>query len=269
VQFDFGQNWLDFSEKALSNNKATQAKADFKNLMIDIPLTEKSFLDIGFGQGLSLLSAVEIGAKVVGCDINPKCTEVLKQNIKYFPKAVNANIKTFTGSILDNPTIEKLRKDEPDGQGCYDVVHSWGALHHTGNMKRAIINAASLVKHDGILVLALYNRHWSSPIWLAIKWIYCKSPEFVQRVMILALYPIIWFAKLMITGKSPREQTRGMDFFHNVIDWVGGYPYEYADTRTIQYFIEDLGFKLIKINPSTVPTGCNEFIFTKTRKSIK
>jgi 2-polyprenyl-6-hydroxyphenyl methylase/3-demethylubiquinone-9 3-methyltransferase len=87
--------------------------------------------------------------------------------------------------------------------------------------------------------------------------------------MILALYPIIWFAKLMITGKSPREQTRGMDFFHNVIDWVGGYPYEYADTRTIQYFIEDLGFKLIKINPSTVPTGCNEFIFTKTRKSIK
>ena len=107
--FDFGQNWLNFSEKALSNDRVIQAKTDFQKLMSDIPLQDKSFLDIGFGQGLSILCAVEIGAKVVGCDINPKCSEVLKQNFKYFPKAANTNIKTFTGSILDNSTIEKLQ----------------------------------------------------------------------------------------------------------------------------------------------------------------
>lgn len=262
--FDFGQNWLEFSEKALSNDRVIQAKTDFCCLMKEVPFKDKSFLDIGFGQGLSLLCAVEMGAKVVGCDINPKCAEALKQNLKFFPEIAGKNIQTIIGSILDSSTVEKLCKSTPDGNRCYDIVHSWGALHHTGNMKLAIMNAAGLVKDGGNFVLSFYNRHWSSPIWLMIKWFYCKSAKWIQRVMITLLYPIIWFAKLLITKKNPKEQARGMDFFYDVIDWVGGYPYEYADTKTIQHFVENLGFKLVKTVPATVPTGCNEFVFKKT-----
>ncbi len=263
MQFEFGQNWLEFSEKALSNDRVIQAKNDFCCLMKEVPFKDKSFLDIGFGQGLSLLCAVEMGAKVVGCDIDPKCTEALKLNLKFFPRVVNTNIKTINGSILDNSTIEKLRKSEPNGHGYYDIVHSWGVLHHTGNMKLAIINAASLVKHGGNLVLALYNRHWSSSIWLIIKWFYCRSAKWTQKALVALLYPVIWFAKLLVTGKNPKEQSRGMDFFYNIIDWVGGYPYEYASILEIDNLLTQLGFRCIKKIPAKVPTGCNEFVFRK------
>ena len=93
--FDFGQNWLEFSEKALSNDRVIQAKTDFCCLMKEVTFKDKSFLDIGFGQGLSLLCAVEMGAKVVGCDINPKCAEALKQNLKFFPEIAGKNIQTI------------------------------------------------------------------------------------------------------------------------------------------------------------------------------
>ncbi len=52
VWFDFGQNWLEFSKKALSNDRVIQAKTDFCCLMKEVPFNDKSFLDIGFGQGL-------------------------------------------------------------------------------------------------------------------------------------------------------------------------------------------------------------------------
>lgn len=261
MQFDFGQNWYEFSEKALTSERVLQAKSDFACLMEGITLQDKTFLDIGFGQGLSLLAATTMGAKTVGCEISPKCVDVLKRNLLFFPEIAGSNIPTIIGSILEGSTIEELRKSAPDGDGRYDIVHSWGVLHHTGNMKLAIKNAAELVRHGGVLVLALYNRHWSSPIWLVIKWLYCTSPKWIQRGMIVLLYPVIWIAKLLVAGENPKKQSRGMDFFYNVIDWVGGYPYEYASILEIEDFLSKLGFRCIRKNPAQVPTGCNEFVF--------
>ena len=92
---------------------------------------------------------------------------------------------------------------------------------------------------------------------------YCKSPRWLQQLLICALYPIIWVAKLLITGKNPKDKERGMDFFYDVVDWVGGYPYEYASVGELESICRRLGLTLLGVRPAGVPTGCNELVFVK------
>ena len=262
MQFDFGENWLEFSQHALTPEKVAQAKQDFSKLIRGIDLPNRSFLDIGFGQGLTLLAASEMGASVTGNDINPKCFQALDQNVQFFPSVSLSEMPIVIGSILDNSVVDELMEKSPGRKG-YDIVHSWGVLHHTGDMNKAVQNTALMVRPGGHLILALYNRHWSSPTWLIIKWLYGKSPPLIRKAILIALFPIIYGAKFIVTGKNPKEQSRGMDFYYDVVDWVGGYPYEYASIGEVESFVEQMGFKKIKSILAQVPTGCNEFIFEK------
>jgi len=261
--FDFGRNWQAFSLHSLNTQKVDAATSDFLELMRVIKLEDASFLDIGFGQGLSLLCATEAGARTVGLDINPLCAEVINENRRFFPNLSTKPIPTVVGSILDQTTLERIRTISPDSSQTYDIVHAWGVLHHTGNMTAAMLNAASLVKPDGFLVIAIYNRHWSSPIWRMIKRLYCLSPDLIKKIIIYSLYPIIWIAKFLVTGKPPSQKSRGMDFFYDVIDWIGGYPYEYATVSEVKSMMEHMGFDCLRAMPAQVPTGCNEFIFRR------
>jgi 2-polyprenyl-6-hydroxyphenyl methylase/3-demethylubiquinone-9 3-methyltransferase len=263
MQFDFGQNWADFSEHAITPERIAQARADFATLMEGIDLADHTFLDIGFGQGFGLLTAATMGAGTLGCDIDPECGEVLSRNRQLFPELAGKSIDVIIGSILDDEVVRRLRAHPAFGRDGFDVVHSWGVLHHTGDMRRAIGNAGSLVRAGGHFVIAIYNRHWSSQAWLWIKWGYCKSPRWVQKLMIAGLYPIIWLAKFLLTGENPKDKERGMDFFYDVVDWVGGYPYEYASIEEIEEMCRPLGLELVDARRANVPTGCNEFVFIK------
>lgn len=256
--FDFGENWSEFSTQALTAERLDQARADFGRLMADVPLAGRTFLDIGFGQGLGLLNAASTGARVYGCDINPKCAAVLRANLRHFP-GLSGPPEVTVGSILDEAVVTHLRAAGPPAG--FDVVQSWGVLHHTGDMCAAIARAASLVAPSGYFVIALYNRHWSSALWRAIKWTYVHSPRWLQRLLVAVFYPVIYLAKWLVVGKSPKQQERGMDFYYDVVDWVGGYPYEYATRDEVVAQVEALGFTLMKLVPARVPTGCNEFVF--------
>ena len=109
-QFDFGQNWAEFSRNAATPERAAQARSQFLSLMGGIELKGKSFLDIGFGQGFSLLSAHALGARAAGCDINPKCHEVIERNRVLFPDAGTDPIPLRVGSILDDSVVVALRE---------------------------------------------------------------------------------------------------------------------------------------------------------------
>jgi hypothetical protein len=67
------------------------------------------------------------------------------------------------------------------------------------------------------------------------------------------MYPVIYLAKWIVTGSNPRNQLRGMDFYFDVIDWVGGYPYEYASRDEVLTMVEPMGFTCSRVNsePST------------------
>jgi 2-polyprenyl-6-hydroxyphenyl methylase/3-demethylubiquinone-9 3-methyltransferase len=162
------------------------------------------------------------------------------------------------GSILDEKLVEDLERN-----GGFDIVHSWGVLHHTGDMRKAIHQACRLVNQGGYFVCAIYRSHWSSPLWRLVKRGYNTLPRFLQPVLVILLYPVIFAAKWVATGSWPLRQRRGMDFYHNVVDWVGGYPYEYATVAQIEAIMSREGLVLKRVIPSNVPTGCNEFVFYK------
>jgi 2-polyprenyl-3-methyl-5-hydroxy-6-metoxy-1,4-benzoquinol methylase len=265
-QFDFGENWREFSRNALDVQKVTQASNGFHKLLAGVELRGATFLDIGFGQGLGLLNAASVGALPVGCDINAKCVEVLEANRRFFPELLGA-IPTVVGSILDDNVVQQLRELSPTRN--YSIVHSWGALHHTGDMQQAIANAAKLVKPKGYLIIAIYNRHWSSLAWLAIKRAYVGGPLWLKKLEVAVLTPVIYLAKFIVTARNPMREERGMDFRYDVIDWVGGYPYEYASQEDVIETVGKLGFDLVRCHAARVPTGCNEFIFrNKSEVSI-
>ena len=160
IRFTFGKNWQSYSKTSLTPERIEQARRAFHNLVYGIDLHNKTFIDIGYGQGLSLIIAAEMGAKVLGIDVdrdNVEALRMIKQIIGY-PES----IKTCNVSILDDRFIEENR-------GRYDIVHSWGVLHHTGNMMRAIVNACALVADGGHFICAIYNRHWTSPVWKIIS----------------------------------------------------------------------------------------------------
>ncbi len=263
MPFHFGKNCREFSQAALCAERVAQAQAGFEVLTEGLPLEGRAFLDIGFGQGLGLLIARKHGARVVGCDINATCREALEQSATFFDGDPTSGIPVTIGSILDYETVSALEEASPNGDGRYDIVHSWGVLHHTGDMRRALDHASQLVGAHGYFVIAIYNRHWTSPLWRCIKWFYCVSPTFLQKTMIALFFPVIWMAKLLVTGKNPTRKSRGMSFFFDVIDWVGGYPYEYGSIAEISALVEGLGFRAVRAKEAGVPTGCNEIIFQR------
>lgn len=268
-QFDFGKNWKSFSESALTPERVDRARSDFRDLMEEVPLMGRSFLDIGFGQGLALCLAQESEARVYGSELNHDCIEALRLTARFFSGIDIQSIPTVIGSILDDASFEALRQLPPVIEaGGFDIVHSWGVLHHTGAMADATQRAASLVRSGGHLVIAIYNRHWSSPMWYFVKRAFVTSPAVIQRIFIAFFCPLIFVAKAAVTRRNPLMKERGMDFYRDVIDWIGGYPYEYASVGEIKAMVESFGFKLERIILAAVPTGCNQFVFRRAMGTI-
>jgi 2-polyprenyl-6-hydroxyphenyl methylase/3-demethylubiquinone-9 3-methyltransferase len=142
-------------------------------------------------------------------------------------------------------------------------------------MAEAIRRAAALVAHRGELALALYRRTWLCPFWkLEKRWYAGASPRSQEwaRGAYLSLFKLAY----ALTGRnfhdhvSRYKSSRGMDFFHDVHDWLGGYPYESASRSEIESLISGLGFRA-RIAPrqwhrplGLLGSGCDEYVYTKT-----
>ena len=254
--FRFGQNWKAYALNALSENQVEQSRNALAALLGQNDLTGKTFMDIGSGSGLHAVAASLLGAsEIYALDIDPDCIEVTNYTIQRFLNQSN-HIHVQRASILDTDTITKLPK--------VDIVYSWGVLHHTGKMYPAIQNASALVKDQGHFVIAIYNRHVTSPAWSVIKRSYNLASPVVRRMMYYLFYGVIYVAKWASTRKNPLRKDRGMDFGYDVVDWIGGFPYEYASIDEMVTFVTRLGFKLERAIPARVGTGCNEFVFVKS-----
>ncbi|MDH5507198.1 MAG: 50S ribosomal protein L11 methyltransferase [Anaerolineae bacterium] len=249
--FEFGENWESYS-KELDESRLQAAQQSLEDLLGAGALQNRSFLDIGCGSGLFSVSAVRLGAgPVVGLDVDPVSVKVSRQNAQRW-LGDDHPITVHELSVLDAAQLDTL--------GLFDIVYAWGSLHHTGNMARAIQLASQRVKPGGTFVVAIYNRHFTSPIWVPIKRFYNALGPSGQRLLIWVFTPLIFFAKWLVTFRNPLKMGRGMEFMHNIIDWLGGYPYEYASIPEMQTQLQALGLTVERALPAAVPTGCNEFV---------
>ena len=260
-RFGFGRNWEAFSAR-IDSTVFDTAQTSIRKMLEVENLSGKRVLDIGCGSGLFSLAARELGAAVVSFDYDPtsvSTTRALQE--RYRPGDTGWIIEQ--GSVLDRRYLEHL--------GQFDVVYSWGVLHHTGAMWTAIENAASHVKPGGRFFVAIYNDQGrASTRWLKIKKLYNALPG-PLRWLVLIPAAIRLRGPMLVRGllhgnpfKPFREygRERGMSHWHDVVDWVGGLPFEVATPEEIFRFLRERGFKLDALKTCGGGRGCNEFVAT-------
>ena len=263
-RFKFGTNWASFLDK-VDNNRINLAEQSLKKSLKLDSLDGMTFIDVGCGSGLFSLVARKLGATVFSFDYDPEsvwCTQNLKN--KYFPN--DPAWKIEEGSILDHEYVKSL--------GQFDIVYSWGVLHHTGAMWSAISNFTGLVADNGTCLLAIYNdQGLGSKLWYLTKRIYNKLPSKLNSLILVPSLIRLWgptTIRDIVKGHPGRtwknyakESFRGMSAWHDVVDWVGGYPFEVAKPdEIISFFIKEK-FVLVGLKTCGGGHGCNEFVLKK------
>jgi len=261
-RFEFGANWRRFL-KTLDDERIDNAERSMRELLDSDSLAGKSFVDAGSGSGLFSLCARRLGARVHSFDYDPQsvgCTAELRR--RYFPDDPEWIVDE--GSALDPEYLKSL--------GQFDCVYSWGVLHHTGSMWEALDNVAPLVAPGGKLVLSIYNDQGPrSGRWLALKRFYNRSPSILRGPILAAsAVNLFWrrtlkdFLRLRpFESWRSEAQGRGMSAWHDIVDWVGGYPFEVAKPEEILRFYRERGFNLVGLTTVGGSLGCNEFVFEK------
>ena len=230
ARFAFGRNWERFAV-GIDEPRVKSAVAALQGLLQEESLTGKRFLDAGCGSGLSALAAVELGAEVHSFDFDPTSVKT-SERLRADRGCPAERWVIEEGSVLDAAYLERL--------GLFDIVYSWGVLHHTGLMWTALERMADLVRPGGKLAIAIYNdQGGASRRWLAVKRLYVRSPAILQNLLIFAIGLFFETRSVgirLVRRQNPlpfkdwalHRQDRGMSVWHDLRDWIGGYPFEVA-----------------------------------------
>lgn len=258
--FAFGKNWASYAT-LVTDLQISEAVAGLSKL-VGPDLTGKRFVDIGCGSGLHSLAALRLGAaEVLSLDIDPDSVATTRQMLEHHAPGLAWRVEQRSVFDLD-----------PASLGQFDVVYSWGVLHHTGSMYRAIRTAASLVAPSGQLVLALYHRTRLCWFWKIEKKWYSNASAGAQKFAQKIYLAVFWVVhrKIFKEYVANYRSNRGMDFHHDLHDWLGGWPYEsISPAQTVQLMQE---LKLREVRSFTHPTttlglfgsGCDEYVYARS-----
>lgn len=259
-RFGFGANWSSFS-KHVDAERVREARDSITTRLGDI--SDLSFLDAGCGSGLFSLAAAELGAiRVHSFDFDENSvttTRSLKE--RFLPATSSWTIER--GDVLNPGYIEQL--------GPWDIVYSWGVLHHTGNMQQAWANVATSVAPGGRLFISIYNdQGLNSRLWSLVKRGYHRVPAPLRLLYVVFAMGPREALSALATGpvgyvRNWREYkaNRGMSRWHDLVDWAGGYPFEVAKPEIVFEFFHSHGFALEWMSTCAGGLGCNQFVFKR------
>lgn len=260
-RFAFGDNWLKFIE-LVDERRVEQAAASLTAALGVTDLTGRAFLDIGCGSGLFSLAALRLGARVHSFDYDPDSVAACGRLRERFAGDRRGEWTVERGSILDDTYIR--------GLGVFDVVYSWGVLHHTGEMWRAIGGASALVVPGGSLFVSIYNDQGpASRLWWRVKRRYVQAGPLTRHTLVAVGGAYFGARQVMVrlvkaASGTPADDAlpRGMSFRHDLVDWIGGFPFEVASPEQIFSFLHGRGFELSFLKTCRGSLGCNEYVFT-------
>lgn len=255
ITFSFGENWKDYLT-TVGQESIQRAMHDIVDWLGSDGFHERTVLDIGCGSGIHSFCFYQGGARqLVSFDVDPASVEATSS---FWQRAGRPEHWTvMRGSILDESFARNL--------GRFDIVYSWGVLHHTGAMWSAIDKACGLVSPAGQLWISLYTKGPAYPTHLTLKQRY-------NRASALGKTLLAWREIVKLMGARLRRlqnplawnqrRDRGMNVYHDLIDWLGGLPYEVASPEEVIDFCRPRGFALARVLRR--PEGdCSTYLFRK------
>jgi 2-polyprenyl-3-methyl-5-hydroxy-6-metoxy-1,4-benzoquinol methylase len=253
-RFAFGRNWERFAA-GLDDEQVEGAVRSLKQLL-PFELAGRSFLDAGSGSGLSSLAALRLGAREVTSfdfdETSAETTAALRTR-----EGATTPWAVHMGSVLDADFLH--------GLGHFDVVYSWGVLHHTGDQWTAMDNLLPLVAPGGHLAVALYNdQGLPSRLWKRVKHSHVRGGPLTRGAIEAA--GAAYFGARRVAGRvlgERSERPRGMEFWTDVRDWVGGWPFEVAGPDEVVDHVHGQGLRLVRLRTVAGRLGCNEFVFVR------
>jgi SAM-dependent methyltransferase len=239
--FEFGKNWSSYSG-LIDDEKVAEAVRGLERLAGPGGLAGKSFLDIGCGSGLHSLAALRLGAsRVVAVDLDPHSVATTR-----------AVLEKHAGAAAWEAREQSVFTLSPDELGTFDVVYAWGSLHHTGDMYGAMRRAAGMVAPGGMFIVALYRKTRLCRLWTIEKYVYTHAPRWFQRVLRGCYITAMRLAFFVVRRDFQKYRAdygrsfRGMDYDHDVHDWMGGYPYQSISPRQANAFRQEIGFEPLR-----------------------
>jgi 2-polyprenyl-6-hydroxyphenyl methylase/3-demethylubiquinone-9 3-methyltransferase len=282
--FPFGANWRRFLS-TVDESRIEAAVQSLQQVLGEDCCRGARFLDAGCGSGLFSLAATRLGARVRSFDVDAQSVAATREIQRRFGPP-DAPWEITNGSLLDPEFLSEL--------GEFDIVYAWGVVHHTGNMWQAIDLLQRRVAPGGRLWLAIYNdQEVGSRIWTRIKRGYNVLPSWLRTLYVLivggtwllwrllrrigialistVLRTLAWRNPLKPVASiygdfSRRQRRRGMHWWYDLVDWIGGWPFEVAKPEVVFDFLRDRGFELVYLRTCGGGLGCNEFVFRRTRQ---
>jgi 2-polyprenyl-6-hydroxyphenyl methylase/3-demethylubiquinone-9 3-methyltransferase len=253
VSFSFGRNWKSYS-RLVSEATIQKAQGDIVDWLGGDSVNGKSVVDIGCGSGIHSLGFFRLGAKsLLSMDVDPHSVTCTQRFWRRAGKPTSWRVTS--GSILDTTAMEAL--------GQFDIVYSWGVLHHTGQLWTAMDNASRLGNRE------------NSRLWISI---YAKGPDYAEQLKLKQRFNgWSWFYKqayvlrtLLRSWRNERRagqkfgewfwRGRGMNIYHDTVDWLGGLPYEVASVEEVKTFLEERGWTLHRVKEGE---ACTVYLFQR------
>lgn len=184
---------------------------------------DRRVLDMGCGIGTDTLSFASCGAFVDAVDISPKSLEIARK--RAVAMGVDGQIQFIEGNIEDLDIHERR----------YDLVYSFGVIHHTPNPRAAVETALRLVKPGGVFKCMLYHRvSWRVlEILFEQHWWFEPIDEVVRRASEAQSGVPIGYT---YTARSATELLRGFDIEELRFEHI--FPYRVRDYINYRYVLK-------------------------------
>jgi 2-polyprenyl-3-methyl-5-hydroxy-6-metoxy-1,4-benzoquinol methylase len=115
------------------------------SLFVDFgSLAGKDVLDVGCGSGIATQMLAEAGARVTAVDLTDWAVETTRRRLRAFG--------------LEGDVRQEDAERLPFADASFDLVFSWGVIHHSSDMDRALAELVRVCRPGGELVLMVYHR---------------------------------------------------------------------------------------------------------------